>query len=192
VAAASAAPRRCHEQVPDCPAPPSGGVRCGAGYGGRDSAPPAPRPAAAPVVKPVRRSRKRILARVRAALGDVPRGQEPGEVAVPRGRAAADGLVDLFVDRLEHYRARPHRVRAADLPEAVAAALRRRGAERAAVPADLPGAWTERTGTGLVVDAGLDLAVLDAVDGVVTGCAVAVAETGTIVLDGGRPRGGGR
>ncbi len=122
------------------------------------------------MVKPVRRSRKRILARVRAALGDVPRGEEPEEVAVPRGRAAADGLVDLFVDRLEHYRARPHRVRAADLP----------------------GAWTERTGTGLVVDAGLDLAVLDAVDGVVTGCAVAVAETGTIVLDGGRPRGGGR
>lgn len=139
------------------------------------------------MVKPVRRSRKRILARVRAALGDVPRGEEPEEVAVPRGRAAADGLVDLFVDRLEHYRARPHRVRAADLPEAVAAALRRRGAERVAVPADLPGAWTERTGTGLVVDAGLDLAVLDAVDGVVTGCAVAVAETGTIVLDGGGP-----
>ncbi|MEY9214868.1 lactate utilization protein C [Thermobifida halotolerans] len=133
-------------------------------------------------------SRERILARVRAALADVPRDEEPAEVAVPPGRAATD-LVDLFVDRLEHYRARPHRVRAADLPEAVAAALRRRGAGRVVAPADLPGTWTERAETAVVADGGLDLAALDAVDGVITGCAVAVAETGTIVLDGGAAQG---
>jgi len=137
----------------------------------------------------VNRSRERILARVRAALADVPRDEEPAPVAVPPGRAATDGLVDLFADRLEHYRARPVRVGAADLPEAVAAALRRRGAGRVVVPADLPEEWTSRCEAELVADDGLAPAALDAVDGVVTGCAVAVAATGTIVLDGGAAQG---
>ena len=36
----------------------------------------------------------------------------------------------------------------------------------------------------IVADDGLSPAALDAVDGVITGAAVAIAETGTIVLDG--------
>lgn len=137
-------------------------------------------------------SRALILARVRAALADVPRAEEPDDVPVPRGyvRAhTATGLVGLLVERLEDYGARTRRVAAAELSEAVAAALARRGAERVAAPVDLPAEWTERTGAVVLPDTPLALAELDAVHGVVTGCAVAVAETGTIVLDGGAAQG---
>src|SRR5581483_8233245 len=54
---------------------------------------------------------------------------------------------------------------------------------RIVVPPALPAAW--RPGdVQLSEDAGLSAGELDAVDGAVTGCAVAIAETGTIVLDG--------
>src|SRR5262249_31862137 len=44
-------------------------------------------------------------------------------------------------------------------------------------------------GTEVVADDGLSPAALDAMDGVVTGAAVAIAETGTIVLDGSPDQG---
>jgi L-lactate dehydrogenase complex protein LldG len=46
---------------------------------------------------------------------------------------------------------------------------------------ELPG---QPAGTEIVVDDGLTAAELDAMDGVITAAAVAVAETGTIILDG--------
>ena len=52
------------------------------------------------------------------------------------------------------------------------------------MPAALPGAWRP-DGLELVVDDGLSPRELDALDGALTGCALAIAETGTIVLDGG-------
>jgi L-lactate dehydrogenase complex protein LldG len=66
---------------------------------------------------------------------------------------------------------------------AVAEALGQRGAGRIVVPSglDLPGL---PGGTEIIVDDGLSPAALDAVDGVITSAAVAIAETGTIVLDG--------
>ena len=74
---------------------------------------------------------------------------------------------------------------------AAAAAGRRRHARRVAdwgcgrvvVPPGLPEAWRPR-GVELLEDEGLSAAELDAVDGAVTGCAAAIAETGTLVLDG--------
>jgi L-lactate dehydrogenase complex protein LldG len=57
------------------------------------------------------------------------------------------------------------------------------------IPADLPPAWLASfTGTP-VVDEGLTMDELDGVDAVLTGCAVAIAETGTIVLDAGPAQG---
>ncbi|MBB6172008.1 L-lactate dehydrogenase complex protein LldG [Nocardiopsis mwathae] len=147
-------------------------------------------------------SRERILARVRAALADVPAGERPADVEVPRidARPAGRGGLDVLVDRLSDYRALVHRVAPEELPGAVAAALRRRGARRVVVPSDLPprwtGAWadtdsggTSPAGARVLRDAGTGIAALDAVDGVVTGCAVAIAETGTIVLDCGEAQG---
>jgi L-lactate dehydrogenase complex protein LldG len=70
----------------------------------------------------------------------------------------------------------------------VAAVLVERGMRRIAVPPGLPAYLP--AGIETLVDTGqLTAADLDAVDGTVTGCAVAIAETGTIVLDGSPDQG---
>lgn len=119
-----------------------------------------------------------VLGRIRAALAD-----GPGPVEVPRdyrrgGDLDRPALLDLLVDRLVDYKATVRRCPPADLPAVLAEALADRGAARVVVP---PGLGFPVPGG--VVDDGLTAADLDALDGVVTACAVAVAETGTIVLD---------
>lgn len=142
-------------------------------------------------------AREEILARLRTALRDVPAEERPEDVRVERAYRTADPapretLVARFVERVEDYRATVTRVRPGGIAAAVAAACRERGARRLVVPPDLPEEWRP-TGDGhgveLLADEGLDLAALDGVDGVLTGCAVAVADTGTIVLDSGARQG---
>jgi L-lactate dehydrogenase complex protein LldG len=91
---------------------------------------------------------------------------------------AGSDVVDLFVERVEDYRATVTRCAAADLTQAVTAALA--GAPRVVVPdgldLDLPGA---------VADTGLTATDLDGMDAVVTRATLGVAETGTIVLTHG-------
>ena len=60
--------------------------------------------------------------------------------------------------------------------------------KRLAVPADLPEDWAP-SGIEIARDNGLTHDQLDAVDGVLTGCALAIAQTGTIILDGGAVQG---
>lgn len=136
-------------------------------------------------------ARADVLDRVREAL----RGSPPAPVA-PRAyrrhgtRAAGSAeVVDLLVDRLEDYRADVVRCgpTGMQIGAAVRAALTERGAVRVVGPIGLPPGWLAER----VVDDGLSPAELDAAHGVVTGCAVAIAETGTIVLDG-RPACGRR
>ncbi|GAA1458213.1 lactate utilization protein C [Nocardiopsis exhalans] len=139
-------------------------------------------------------SRERVLARVRAALADVP-ADEPVERALEHDYAdshAEGPTLDVLVDRLLDYKALVERVSAAELPGRIAAALERRGAERVAVPEGVPDEWFASVSARRIVDAPgapLSVAELDGCDGVVTGCAVAVAETGTIVLDAGPDQG---
>jgi L-lactate dehydrogenase complex protein LldG len=134
-------------------------------------------------------SRDRVLARVRSALADVPRDEGPEDVPVPRdydrARTGPD-IVELLVDRLVDYKALVHRVD--DVAVAVAESLRRQEARRLAVPSGIPAEWL---GDAEAVrdDPPLSATDLDGLDGVVTGCAVAIAETGTIVLDAGPDQG---
>ena len=89
-------------------------------------------------------------------------------------------LVELFLERVAEYRATVRRVRPAELEATLAAVCRERGT-RTLVAA--PGvSWTV-DGVDRLAPDGLDARALDAVDGVLTGCALAVAATGTIVLD---------
>jgi L-lactate dehydrogenase complex protein LldG len=98
-------------------------------------------------------------------------------------------VVERFCERVAEYRATVRRVSAGELPAAVAAACAERGAKRIVTP---PGGPTALPGVELVVDEPpLSATALDGVDGVLTGCALAIAQTGTIVLDGG-PRSGRR
>jgi len=95
--------------------------------------------------------------------------------------------VGLFCERAGEYRSAVSRVAGDELPAAIARALRERVVRRLAAPADLPPGWAPR-GVELITDAA-DIAALDGADGVLTACALAIAETGTIVLDGGVAQG---
>jgi L-lactate dehydrogenase complex protein LldG len=132
-------------------------------------------------------ARDEVLARVRRALG-------PGVAVpdVPRSYRGVGGIdhdssVGRFCERVAEYRASVTRVAAADLAGVVARLCRERGARRIAVP---PGGPEAIEGVEVVVDEPpLTPQALDELDGVLTGCALAIAETGTIVLDGGQRSG---
>jgi L-lactate dehydrogenase complex protein LldG len=133
--------------------------------------------------------RDEVLARIRTALGP-PAG--PGD-DVPRGyRTQGDldpaQLLDRLVERLQDYGCTVRRAPPGQVMTAVAEALAERGARRVVVPPglDLAGLPAD---IEVVAGDGLSPAELDAVDGVITGAAVAIAETGTIVLDGSPDQG---
>jgi L-lactate dehydrogenase complex protein LldG len=139
-------------------------------------------------------SRDEVLRRIRAALAD---DGEPGRRA-GAGTAAASlrtrgllergPLIDLLAERLADYRALVRRARAAELGDVVGAALAERAARRIVVPPGLDQAILP-DGIEIVPDEGLSAHDLDAMDGVVTGAAVAIAETGTVILDGSPDQG---
>jgi L-lactate dehydrogenase complex protein LldG len=135
-------------------------------------------------------ARAAILARIRDAYPD-----PPTAVDVPRAYARTldpgVDVVELFADRVADYRATVHRVASGDLATTIADALRRRGARRLVLPAGVPGAWLADAPDldRLPDEPPLSKADLDAADGVITGCAIAIAETGTIVLDAGEGQG---
>jgi L-lactate dehydrogenase complex protein LldG len=90
-------------------------------------------------------------------------------------------VVELLIDRLVDYDATVVEVEASGVGEAVARLLSGRGVKRMVVPAGLrPDMLVE--GFDFVVDEGLTAAKLNAVDGVVTESTLAIAETGTIIL----------
>jgi L-lactate dehydrogenase complex protein LldG len=122
--------------------------------------------------------RVELLARVRAALGD-----RPVAPTVPRGYRRSGSLgrterVALFCERVADYRAHVVRTDASSVAEAVAGVA---AGLRLCVPAGVPAAWVPPA-VERVRDDDLSPAELDALDGVLTGCTVAIAETGTIVL----------
>lgn len=125
-------------------------------------------------------AREEILERMRAALdGATDAPEAPREYR--RSLEAGTDIVAMLIDRLVDYKANVHRGLAA-IPEALG------DARRVVVPADLPAEW--RLGPAeFVADEGLSTADLDRVDAVVTGCAAAVAVSGTIMLDAGPAQG---
>lgn len=142
-------------------------------------------------------SREQVLGRIRAALGVTPSGEVPRvdpavrtyrDSHVPDDPAA---LLDLLAENLADYRAGVHRCTPDDLAATIAGLLAGRGSRSAVAPPGLPRQWLAAiAGTEVIDDDGtLTAQQLDAVDGVVTGCALAVAETGTVVLDAGPGQG---
>ncbi|HZF91783.1 lactate utilization protein C [Streptomyces sp.] len=140
--------------------------------------------------------RDRILGRVRRALADVPGDDAPYERAVVRdylrehGGRSVDETVGLLAENLADYRALVHRCTADELPSLIAGLLSGRGARTVLVPPGLDPGWLAAAEAERVPDRAESTAhELDRVDSVVTACAVAIAETGTIVLDGGPDQG---
>ena len=119
-----------------------------------------------------------ILGRVRSALGS---GVEAPEIPRDYRRGSDKPDFDLLVERLADYKAVVHRVN--DEKSGIAAAiLEILGSGTVVVPPGLPTDWLPAE-IEAVVDDGLDADRIAAADGVVTGAAVAIVETGTIVLD---------
>lgn len=125
-------------------------------------------------------AREEILRRVRTALAD-----HPAPPVIPRdyrragsapADADADALADLFAERVADYRATVTR------GGTTTDVLKRRGITRVVVPDGFPDAWRPQVAR---VPEPADIGVLDEVSAVVTTCRVAIAETGTIVLDAG-------
>jgi len=130
-------------------------------------------------------ARDEILALATAALGEsvvvpeVPRNyRAPGAIALGQ-----DELVELFTERVADYGATIHRSSKGHLHDAVSAIADTAGATRLAAP---PGLGVTANGIDLVLDdPPLAADALELLDGALTGSAVAVAETGTVILDGG-------
>ena len=130
-----------------------------------------------------------ILARIRKAVADTP---EPPPI--PRDFRERDmreraAILEDFIDRLIDYKALVTRTDDADLPQAIAGACQQQGITQLVVPAGLPAAWIPSGVTALRDDPPLTYAHLDESSAVLTGCALAIAQTGTIILDGGTTQG---
>jgi L-lactate dehydrogenase complex protein LldG len=132
-------------------------------------------------------ARSDVLARINRALGAGAAVPEVPRAYRGAGALDSDGVVDRFCERVAEYRATVTRLAAADLLDTVVRLCDARGAKRIVVP---PGGPDRLPGVEVVVDdPPLTPQALDELDGVLTGCALAIADTGTIVLDGGERSG---
>ena len=145
-------------------------------------------------------AREEMLERIRRAISDVPAGEpdawdvatdvDPAAAYSRRGSADREALSELFVERCGSYRATV--VRCPGDPDAIAAAVGeaslatspRRWCRRRACPGWVPSGIPVRSD-----DPPLSVAELDGDVAALTGCAQAIALTGTIVLDGGAEHG---
>ncbi|MFE1012700.1 lactate utilization protein C [Streptomyces sp. NPDC058794] len=137
-------------------------------------------------------SRERILGRVRRALADVPADEAPiaRDYLREHGRRSTAETVELLAENLADYRAVVHRSTDERLPELLTRLLTAHGSRSVVVPPGLPPHWLRAVDATRVHDSAASTPQdLDRIDSVVTGCAVAVAETGTIVLDGSPDQG---
>ena len=133
-------------------------------------------------------AREEILQRIASAVGAPPAEQPPAGGYRRAGALSEQERIGLFCRRVGEYRAEVHRADEADLPTLISSVCGSHDARRLVVPPGIPAAW-RGAAVELVDDHGLSAADLDAVDGTLTGCTAAIAETGTIVLTGGRHEG---
>jgi L-lactate dehydrogenase complex protein LldG len=131
-------------------------------------------------------AREEILACVREALDDVPNAEQPDDVVVPRAYLDTEpgDILERFVERVADYGSLVRLVPEAEVSSAVADLARQFGVDAFAVPADLPPEWVPG-GIDTITDADLSPRELDRVGAALTGCALGIAETGTVVLDAG-------
>lgn len=106
-----------------------------------------------------------------------------------RGALDPEDRLQMFEDRLQDYGAGVFHSSEAGLPKTIASALQARGKHRMVVPPELPQSWlptsADLPGLEILKDEQLNYDALDRSDGVITGCTLAIAFTGTIILQSG-------
>lgn len=138
-------------------------------------------------------ARDEVLARIRAASGNGgARATGSGPDAPPasyreRGELSGDALLSLLAERLTDYRALVRVATGATLAGEISSALQRRSARTVVVPPELQLPLPDFA--EVTVDDGLTAAELGSFDAVITRAAAAIAETGTIILDGSPDQG---
>jgi L-lactate dehydrogenase complex protein LldG len=125
-------------------------------------------------------AREEVLGRIRAALGA---GVDVPEVPRAYGHDLPRDVVHLFCERAADYLATVTRVASGDLEAALAEACVTRGSKRVVAAPGVEWPASARD------SADIPAAELDRYDAALTGCALAIAETGSIVLDGGAASG---
>ena len=137
--------------------------------------------------------RGEILARVAEAHRAAPPPNLRYEDISREYRTTSDSstevLTELLIDRLVDYRALVRQCSEDDLGATIAQALAERGADTIVAAAGLDPSWMANLSLSVLTDAvssddQLSVSQLEAIDGVITSCAVAIAETGTLILDG--------
>ncbi len=131
-------------------------------------------------------ARDTVLARIRTALSDRAAVPDVPRDYTERGTGVHDAVVARFVAQVEELGGAV--VSAVDVRSAIASTLTGHGASRVVVAPDLSHALRP-DGVELVEDGGLTPWELDALDGALTTCAAACADTGTVALDGGAGQG---
>jgi L-lactate dehydrogenase complex protein LldG len=131
-------------------------------------------------------AREHILKRIRDANTSQPASRESEYQGLAReyrkaGQSTLKARLDLFVERLRDYGAVVYRCAEASLNETIARATLQRGKSALLIPLDIPNAWLTN-GVHFHPDRNLTYGEIDASEGVLTGCALAIAATGTIVL----------
>ena len=138
-------------------------------------------------------ARQEILARIAEAHRAAPPPKLGYEDISREYRTASDSsleaLTELLIDRLVDYRALVRQCSNDDLGVTIAQALSERGADTVVADAGVEPSWMVKVPVDVLTDASapddqLSISQLETVDGVITGCAVAIAETGTLILDG--------
>ena len=134
-------------------------------------------------------SRREVLQAVREALGERSRDRLGDYNRISREYAVSSSFnraeaLELFEDRLRDYDCVTHRCESGNLPAAIGRSLQACGRSRIVIAEDFPPAWLPE-GFTFLRDESLSYAELDSVDGVLTACSVAIALTGTIILQEG-------
>ena len=137
-------------------------------------------------------ARQEVLQRIRTALGGTRADAEviEGEWAAidreyrRRGELDSAAVLDELEDRLRDYDAHVERVSAGELRGKIADVLTARGLRTLVVPAGLQQSLGSELPDGFefVEDKGFAAQELDRFEGIVTGCTVAISQTGTLIL----------
>jgi L-lactate dehydrogenase complex protein LldG len=134
----------------------------------------------------VNRAKDEILDRIRRAINDVSTSCTSDYATIAReyqqsGNLDQESRTSLFAERLQDYDAVVYRCPQVHLPAIIAEALAARSKRTMLIPQNLPQEWLPPA-FEFVRDNGLSYEAIDQSEGVLTGCAVAIALTGTIVL----------
>jgi len=137
-----------------------------------------------------------ILSRIRNALSDVPADEKPEQLVVERDYRQQSSepqteIVKLFINRLEDYNAGVYHIKETEIAATVATLCQKYALGQLVMAADVPQEWVPE-GVQAWCDEQPPLTnkqIGESNSAVLTGCALAIAQTGTIVLDGGTAQG---